>query len=253
MSIIDMFRPKAAPVADPSKTNVTVPGDGKEANNDGKAPAAFQKTEEGDKSPLGEYTKLWDTDPNAKPEPSMVPTFNVDPKKMMEAAATVDFTKTISPELLEKASKGDPQALAEAINKAAQMGYAQSAGATTKIVEKALADQAKVFQEQVMPNILRKHLTDQTLSTDTILNNPAMKPLVDAAKTQIAAKYPTANAAEIERHTLSYFDGFSSELMKSRGFTVTKAAELNADGSSTQLGAKQEDWGKFFGVEGTPQ
>lgn len=253
MSIMDMFRSTPAATkqqnaitqsGDPSGSNVTVPGADSGGNTDGKAPAAFPKKAEGEESPLSGYEKLWETDPNAKPPASSVPKFDIDPQKLMAAAKSIDFSKVIPADVLEKASKGDVTALGQAINFSAQAGYAQSAAATTKIVEQALTQQAKVFKEEIMPAILRQHTVSQTLVDETLLNNPAVKPMVDAVKQQFSTKYPQASAAEIAKHTTDYFRGFSEDFIKMQGFKVDKTDPKEA----VSLAARQEDWGKFFNV-----
>lgn len=263
MSIMDMFRsiaqggtakagdgsPSPQPNGgDPSKLNPAVPGDGTAQNKDGSGPTAIPKAAEGDKSPLEGYGKLWETDPNAKKTPSLAPTFTADPAKLMEAAKTIDFAKVIDPEVLTKAAAGDGAALSQAINSAAQAGYAQSAHATTKIVERALADQAKMFKEEIMPAILREHSISTAVSADNaIFENPAVKPIVDMATAQLSAKYPNASAADIKKHAQEYFMGFAKELATAGGMTMEKA--VDPAGSKVSGIREPQDWGKYFGVE----
>jgi hypothetical protein len=262
MGILDIFKaaPPAAPQQgsqqqgnpnDPSSTNVNVPGNATPGNDKGNAPAAFPLKSEGDKSPLDGYVKMWETDATKNKSPSATPTFDVDPKKLMDAARNVDFAKAIPADILAKAAGGDVTALGQAINVAAQVGYAQSAAATTKIVEQALAQQAKVFHEQVMPDLFRKHSVSQTLASDTVLSNQTVKPVADFVKTQVAAAYPNASAADIEKHTQAYFKDVATEILKSSGMTIS-AADASGNNGGNNQGRKDEDWGKFFNVPATP-
>lgn len=263
MSIMDMFRsvvqggtaksaegnPSPQPQGgDPSKGNPGVPGDGTPQNKDGSGPAAIPKAAEGDKSPLEGYEKLWETDPNAKKAPSLTPTFTADPAKLMEAARTIDFAKVIDPEVLAKAVAGDAAAFSQAINSAAQAGYAQSAHATTKIVEQALTQQAKMFKEEIMPAILREHSISTAVASDNaIFENPAVKPIVEMATAQLSAKYPNASAADIKKHAQEYFMGFAKELATAGGMTMEKTLDPAA---GMKLGVREpQDWAKYFGVE----
>lgn len=250
-SIMDMFRtvaPKPAVVVDDAAAKAaaasSTPGTAASPNKEGTGPAAFPAAAVGDKSPLSGYDKLWETDPNATPTPTGVPAFNVDPKKLLDAAKNIDFTKVIPGDVLEKASKGDVAALGQAINVAAQAGYAQSAAATTRIVQEALTQQAKTFKTEIMPAILREHSVSQTLVDESILTNPAVAPMVGAVKQQFSTKYPNASAAEIAKHTVEYFRDFSENFMKMQGYTVDKT-DTKAVAAAA---AKQEDWGKFFDV-----
>lgn len=250
MNIADIFRwsPKPAVdqpkpvVADPSKpADPNAPKVGEQVT----APAAFPKPGEGEKSPLDGYAKLWDNDPNAPAPPSLNPTLTADPAALMKAAKSIDFSKVLSSETLEAAMK-DPTgaALATAINQAAQAGYAQSAHATTKIVEAALQQQAKMFKEEVMPDILRRHASTQAvLQLDNpVFLNPAVKPIVDLVKEQVIKQYRTATPAEIAKHTTEMLQSMSTEIAKASGLVVTEAPKDVRIGGAR----KDQDWEKFF-------
>lgn len=252
-SIMELFGRKPAvevPPAGEVKTqeqNPTVPSD-KTVKADGTGPAAIPKAGEGEKSPLENYAKLWETDPNAPKAASLVPDFQVDPAKLLKAAQTIDFGKVIPADVLDKAAKGDSAALSQAITSAAQAGYAQSAAATAAIVKQALTDQAKVFKDSVMPQILREHASSRSISTDNpLLDNPALKPMVDSARAAILAKNPTASPEEIAKQTSGLFTGMMQEMAKAAGLELVDPTKN--DGSSGQQGmkGKETDWSKFFG------
>lgn len=246
-SVLDIFKPKAVTSTtngDP-KTNVSVPNADTLQNTDGTGPKAIPAAGEGDKSPLDGYAKLWETaDTDGKPL-SLTTPINADPAKLLAAAKTVDFTKAISPELLEKASKGDAASLSELVNQAAQTGYAQSALATTKILEAALNQQATKFQNEVMPEILRRHSIGRDLRTENpIFDNPALKPMLSELETQLAIKYPNASAAEVSSHAKTILTGMAEDIIKQSGRTVTDTT--GGGGGTPKASGEVFDWESHF-------
>lgn len=246
-SIMDIFKPK--PVETPKVADNTLVPSGGTGLSDGTIKAIPAVAKEGDKSPLDGYSKMWETaETDGKPA-SLVPTLTADPAKLMAAAKTIDFSKAITPATLEAAAKGDAVALGQAISEAAQAGYAQAASATTKILEAALTKQADIFKNDVMPEILRKHTVDSSLSLETpLFDNPAVKPMFDMVKDQLAVKYPTATAAEIANHAKTMMGGFADELVKSSGRTIVS----KEDSTQRQIQSNKRaepDWAELFGVK----
>lgn len=208
---------------------------------------AFGPGGEGDKAPLGNYLKMWEIDPNKKAPESPVPTFNADPTKMQELAATVDFTKQIEPELMARAMKGDGAALIEVVNKSAQAGFAHSNLATTKIVESALNSLNNKYETEFIPRILAAERTRNHVAEDNpIFSNPAAAPVVNLVRNQIMTQYPTASPQEIKTMVNDYLTGFSTATLGQSGLTVVDP--------KTQVGKKlapmqrgETDWEKLLG------
>jgi hypothetical protein len=249
-SIMNMFRgapnsqqPGAAPNTDPSKvappgvgsdpaaappnpnTNKTIPSDGTQ-RPDGTGPSAFPAVaKDGEKSPLENYNDLWQIDPAKTPKtPSFTPNFNLDQKKLQEAAAGIDFSKAVSPEVITKAMGGDAAAMAQALNTVAQAGLVQSSTVAAKMVESALAQQAKAF-EAALPNILKGHsVRDGLRSENEHLNNPAMAPLVGAVEQQMMLKYPQATPTELREQVLEYLNAMSTEMLTKSGKVISDPA-----------------------------
>lgn len=160
-------------------------------------------------SPLDPFSKVWETapvDPNA-PNPSMFG--NLDPKKLLDSARTVDFSKAITPEMMTAIKAGGENGIAAtiaAMNQVAQQTYAQSAMATTKIVEQAMAKQSESFNA-MLPSLVRKLSVNESLRTENpLLSNPAIQPLVGALTEQLNRKNPNASAGEIQQQVVDYFN-----------------------------------------------
>lgn len=244
------FRPKpvVAPVA-PAPTSVianpTVPSSATPSPADAaNKSTAFGAGGEGDKSPLGNFDKLWQIDPNKKAPESAVPTFNSDPAKMMELAGTADFTKHIDPELLARATKGDGAAMMEVIQKSAQAGFAHSNLATTKIVETALTQLNEKYEKDVIPRILAAERVRNTVAEDNpIFTNPAAQPVVEMIRNQMMSQYPTATPEAIKTMVADYITGFSTIAVGQSGKTIVDPKVAAASAPKERA---SQDWEKLL-------
>lgn len=226
-------------------SNNTVPN-GNTLKSDGST-VAFPATKVGDAAPLDGYKDLWTIKDPGINATTLVPTINADPAAMLKAAQTIDFTKSIDPIMLDKASKGDATALAGILNSAAQSGYAAAAGATVNIVKAALSEQANNFENKYAPNMLRNASINNEVSKISLAADPASAPIVSALTTQLSAKFPTASPSEISAHVSAYLDDFAQRVVGDSGGKIQTKADLST--MQGPLSRKDEDWGQFFGVD----
>ena len=189
-------------------------------------------------SPLANFADIWKTTTNAEKDTVAEMFAGLDPAKVMESARKVDFTKSLPAELQAKIRAGGDEgleAMMAAMNSVAQTGYAQSAIATTKIVEQALAKQAENFQRDLPNQVKRLTSGEQMLANNPLLSNPAIQPFAEAVKEQLIRKNPNATSGEINTQVQDFF----TEMGKAFG---PKPAETAA-----QKSAKGEDWSAFLG------
>lgn len=188
-------------------------------------------------SPLDTFKDIWQTPANTDPNANAPMFANVDPQKLMESARQVDFTKAITPEVWQKIQAGGPDAgaaLAQALNSAVQTSYAQSALATTKIVEQALAKQKEQFDAQLPSAVRKLSSSEAVMANNPVYQNPAVQPLVEAAKEMFLRKNPNATSAEIADQVGQYFQALGT----------TFAPKPAASSSSTK--SPEVDWSKFL-------
>lgn len=226
-------------------SNPTIPGSDLKTS-DGSHPA-FPAVEDG-KSPLDSYADLWQPLKDAKPAPSIMPTFTMDPAKIREVAGKVDFTREIKPEDMANALKGDAAAFANVINQAAQAGFAHSTMATGTIVRDALKQQAETFYKDVMPDMFKRNAISNSVNeTNPAFSNPAMAPIVKAVEQQVIAKYPQASPAEITKHAQTILAGMSEAVITGSGRQVVDP-KSQTDQSSRFAGFNQAptDWEKWM-------
>lgn len=184
-------------------------------------------------SPLADFADLWKPVEGATAPETMFG--NVDPNKLMEAAKKTDFSKAITPDQLQAIAQGGQtavEAFAAAMNNVAQTVYANSALATTKIVEQALT-RAQQGYDNKLPGLIKQHQVSDTLRTENpMYNDPAIQPLIKALEAQVALKNPNATASELTATAKNYLASIGNV------FNPAKPAEsVNKPGET--------DWSKF--------
>jgi hypothetical protein len=244
MSIMDTFRnafganqqanPPINPNAQKFGMPATQPPMQAGASADGQIPGG-QAIPQEPQSPFADFQKLWDTpvaDPN-KPQDGPIK-FNIDPSKVNQSAKNIDFTKTVTPALMEKVKAGGEgamEAMLSAMNEMVQASFAQTMMANTKILESGLESSHQRVQAS-LPGTIRKQAVGQALREDNpLFSNPATAPMLQMLETQLTSQFPTATIAEIQEHAKRYLSAFAGEVTK----TQTVAAPQDPRG-------KEIDW-----------
>lgn len=167
------------------------------------------------------------------------PMFNVDPKQLMDAARKIDFAKVIQPAQLQAISQGGDaavQAFAAAMNSVAQTVYAQSAHATSKIVEQAISKSQDNMRSELPQHIKRQSVSESLRAENPALTHPAASPILGALEQQMTQKFPNATSAEISRMAQDYLVSFSKAMQKPEP----------AQNNSTSSGSKDADWSAYL-------
>jgi len=216
-----------------TNTGVTTTG----AAPNGVLPSAGTELAPAIATPFDSFQDLWKnapTDPNAPPSGVFG---NIDPKKFMEAAGKIDFAKSVTPEQLTAISSGGEAAMtafAQAMNSVAQGVYAQSAFATTKIVEQALNKSKDQFLAELPTHIKKQTVTDSLRAENPIFSNPAVQPIISALEAQMTVKYPNATAPEITQMAKQYVEALGTSF-------APKPAVAEVKGKKNET-----DWGSFL-------
>lgn len=189
-------------------------------------------------SPLDEFKGLWETSATDNKEDQPIG-FNVDPQKLMEAASKVDFTKVIKPEdmaAITAGGEGAAQAFMRVINSVTQNSYAQSALATSKIVEAALAQAQEKFEAKIPSYIKKQNLSNSLREENPALSHPAAAPILTAIESQLTVKYPSATGAEIKKMATDYLTSFATAVTPKKSEETT-----GGKGGKTEM-----DWSTFL-------
>lgn len=202
----------------------------------------------GTASPLENYKALWEAPSTTVSMQDLVPTIIADPAQMQAAAAKMDFSKAMNPELVTKALAGDAASFMAVINSVAQAGFAQAATTSVNITKAALVEQAKSFETKYAPNMLRNaSIQDAVTSGVALAADPAAAPIVDAVRRQLSNMFPNATATEIADHTNRYMQEFATKAVELAGGKVTSKAELEVSPANGPLSRKELDWSVLIG------
>ncbi len=250
MDIMSMFRtapvaPNPLPPGTPSQVNqpgVALPGTSSSPATapNGMVPSGASQDPPAPVSPFDAFKDVWQS-PTTSPADPQAPMFgSVDPQKLMESAGKVDFAKAVTPEMLAAVTAGGDgaaAAFAAAMNKVAQTVYAQSAFATTKIVDQALAKAQEGYDAR-LPSMVKKFSVNENLqASNPHLSNPALAPLVSALSEQLVRKNPNATSAEIQTQVGDYFAAI--------GTSFAPVAPETPASKAAAAKAKSDDWSSF--------
>lgn len=165
-------------------------------------------------SPLDALADIWNIDPKAQaslPASLSEFSFNVKPEDVIARSKQVDFTKAVSPEIMEKIAKGGPEAMAamlEAMNAMSQQVFANASLVGSRTVEAGIRSSG-THMEKNLPSYVRKETISQALREDNpLFSHPATAPMLEMFETQLSMKYPNATPAEIKSHAKNFLTEF---------------------------------------------
>jgi hypothetical protein len=162
---------------------------------------------------LDKFADMWNIPDDQKPKAPESAFAGVTPEALQQIAGKTDFSKVVTPEMMQAISAGGEQGVAatiQALNAVAQQTYAQSAGATMKLIDTALEKQRTQFQAE-LPNLIKQQTVTETLrNTNPIFNHPAAAPMLDTLQKQLQQKNPTATADQIRKQAEEYLVSFAS-------------------------------------------
>jgi hypothetical protein len=189
-------------------------------------------------TPLEPFAKIWENDPNYK-APGSDPIFAPsNPKALLEAAQSLDFSSMIPQELMARIANGGQEAqlaLTEALKITGSHVYAQNAHATTEIVKQALAAQEKNLIAKLPLYLKNNTITNSLEQLNPALSHPATAPYVKQVQEQMQMKFPNATPQEITKQVSNYFDAIG-KITNGKPAADAALAAANAG----------EDWEKFL-------
>lgn len=234
----NFFKPVTAaqPATTPAVPAAQVQGGSMLENAAGAAAASTEAAN----TPLAGFSKLWDaptTDQGTKPT-GVLPTLTAE--QLSTTLANSNFLQSVNPDLLAKAAGGDAAAFSDVINQGLRNVMTQSVLASHGLVEAGARSHGASLQDR-LPSMVRSSNVSDSLQSNPLYNNPAVRPVIDNVRQQLEAKHPTASAKEIATLTDSYF----SDLVSAMGGSKTAATphmSIAAEGET--------DWYKELGLDG---
>ena len=153
-------------------------------------------------TPLAEFSKLWQIDSAAKQELDG-PLFQMDNAKLQESVKAMEFAPTLSAEHIQQLANGDPAILQKALNASAQNTFLKMIEVAQKMIEHGV-NTSNSRMESKLPDRFKSFQAQDAISNDPILNNEAMKPVVEALQAQFRQKYPQASTSQVVDMTKRY-------------------------------------------------
>lgn len=191
-------------------------------------------------SPLDAFTKMWETDPNAKPQadPFATPLLNLDPAKFQEGVSKLDFIGNAPQELIQKVMAGnDPQALIELMNHVGRQSFMMAGQLATASTNKAGSDLAGRFK-QSLPDMFKDFMLQNEAPENPILQHPAAQQMLHMARSQIRMKEPNLSPAEVNKKAEQFLSTFASSLSGGNG--------QQGQNQQQQTQSKEQDWEAFL-------
>lgn len=231
MSFMDMFRQTQEISAQPQDQNQTQPKNPSVAGVN--LPAQVEKMPGSDQTPpnpLDVYSKMWE---NANKASEAPPAFALDPKVVNDVSANLDFTKGISPEVMQKALSGDTQALMEAINQAGRAAYTTSLTHTSALTDKFISARHEFDSRNVGAQV-RNELTASALANTPNYNHPVVKKELNRIASAMAIDNPDASPEQIAKAASKYIQEFAN--------AISPPAAPSPEATSGET-----DWAKYLG------
>jgi hypothetical protein len=218
-----------APAAPPAGPAMKQPEPANPAAN----PATMQNTQSqppagGPQNPLDAFSDMFKpraVDPNQPKAPSLADPIlgPLDPAAFKQQVSQANFAAAIPAETMQKAISGDPQAFADAINTAAREAFAAAAQLSHGLVEHGSRTAAERVNTSLDSRIRNFQIKSQNSSHEA-LAHPAVAPMLNAVKMQIATSNPTLSPDQVQQQAETYFTQMADVLTAPKRQAAEQAA-----------------------------
>lgn len=218
MSIMDFFRPGAAPQPAPTTAQQTQPTQGGQQQQ-APTPSLTADPVTADPAavadPMDKFKDLWT--PPAKVEgapaefnPSAI--FDMNPESIAKAVGQINFAEGITAEQLQAITAGGDDAIktfAQILNQSSAKAMQLSTQAAGKMIEKAMTDASGAMDKKINSGVKLNQVNSQLQELNPALSSPAAAPMVQALTSQLTQKFPMSSAAEISGMVKEYMTNFA--------------------------------------------
>lgn len=162
-------------------------------------------------NPLDVYQKMFDN--ASKNSGIQAPSFSIDPTVLNDVSSKMDFTKGINPDLVQKATAGDANAMIQLIQETGRNAYRASLEHATKLTDTHLGQRSE-YESQRLQKGVKQQLTSDALSSNTNFNHPVVKSELNRIARDLAnsTEFADASPQEIAKAAKKYFDDVYSAI-----------------------------------------
>lgn len=183
----------------------------------------------GPQNPMDAFADIFKprvVDPKAPKAPTLADPIlgPLDPAKFKEQIATTNFAASIPQETLQKAISGDAQALMDAINSASREAFAAAAQLSHGLVEHGARTASERVNSSLDSRIRNFQIRSQNTSNEA-LTHPAVAPMLNAVKIQIAQSNPTLSPDAVQQQAEQYFSQMAEVLVAPKQQQAAAAAK----------------------------
>ena len=180
-------------------------------------------------NPLDAYKKMYENGNNSSD--IQAPSFKIDPKVLGEVSNSMDLTKGIQPELMEKALAGDVKSLLSVIQSVGRNSYSASLEHTTALTETHLSQRAD-FDSKKLNAGVKSQLTTNELSNAPNYDHPVVKAELNRVAEMFSKANPDASPQQIALAAQKHLTELSSALNPGKTAEQQKADSGEVDWSS---------------------
>lgn len=223
----DMFRSSPQPAA-PAATQQQSASATPPVSDTSKEAAAAQNPV----NPLDAYNEMYKN--SASSTDLAAPSFRIDPKVLGEVSNSMDFTKGINPELMQKALAGDTKSLVDMMQSVGRSAYSASLEHATALTETHLGHRTEFDRKQIDKGV-RNQLTTSALSNAPNYSHPVVKAELNRVANMIAQANPDASPSQIAQAAQKQLQDIASALSGSQ-------SNSHSSGGSNE----PTDWSKYL-------
>ena len=148
-----------------------------------------------------------------------------DMNTVQQRASQLDFTRGMNPETVQKALGGDPQAFMDAMNHVARQAFIGSTQAAHGFADRATKTGLERMNSGLDDRLRDYGVRNQNVGNNPMYNHPAVKPMVDALKFQIASSDPKLSPEQVAQKVDEYFQSFGSTFVAQHQDTQANQAQ----------------------------
>ena len=168
-------------------------------------------------NPMDSYINLFTpkpVDPKAPQQPTMADPIlgQLDPAAFRQQISTANFAASIPQEKMQAALGGDIAAFTDVINAASREAFAAAAQLSHGLIEQGVRTGAERLGGTLDSRIRNSLLKSQNTS-NAALSHPAVAPMLNAVKMQIAASNPTLSPDAVQQQAEQYFTQMADVLV----------------------------------------
>jgi len=214
MGIMDMFKiaPQQQQTQPQQTQQQTIKSQPDNPTNPGTLPGANPNDPaKSTESPLDSYQKMFDN--ASKNSDIQAPNFSIDPTVLADVSSRMDFTKGINPELIQKASSGDINAMMQVIQEVGRNSYRASLEHTTKLTDTHLGQRSEYETKRLQQGV-KQQLTSDALASNANYKHPVVAAELNriAKQFQNSPEYADATPQEIAEAAKNYLNEINSAM-----------------------------------------